>query len=454
VPAVTLLIRSARVLVSLVTVLLVACKGDGGSGSSSPSAPAPPTSFSRIQSQLFEKSCAFSSCHAPNSSASTLVLTGPDVYAKLVGATPADFIARADGLKEVMPGKPDSSLLWHKLNAFIAGHHVHDYGAGMPSSATPLSVEQLDFVRQWIERGASATGDDVNPQLLLGTTRPDPAPYVALTPPANGFQLKVSPFTTKPAFEREIFVYRGVGNTSDIYVNRIQTQVRQGSHHFVLYSFNSTLPQFLVPARDQVRDIRNSDGTYNLLTVVPMEYHVFFAGAQTQTGDFTFPPGVALKLPAGSALDLNSHYVNSTQQEIVGEAEANLYTVPAAQVTSVANALFLNQTDLTIPAGRDTTIVKTFKFSTVTRVIMLTSHMHSRGQKFVIRISGGARNGEVVYSSTVWDHPDIITYATPIVLQPGEGLTSECTYRGDPNKVVRFGLTSDDAMDIVFGYWY
>jgi hypothetical protein len=449
--------RPALLAVPLVTVFLITCTGDGGSGSpsaSSPSAPVAPTSFNRLQSQVLGPSCAFSSCHAPNSSASTLVLSGPDVYAKLVGATPADPIARTDRLQLVMPGKPDSSLLWHKLNGFIAGHHAHDYGAAMPSAALPLSVEQLDFVRQWIERGASATGDDINPQLLLGTTRPDPSPYVALTPPANGFQLKVSPFTTAPAFEREIFVYRGVGNTSDIYVNRIQTQVRQGSHHFVLYSFNTSLPQILVPQRDQVRDIRNSDGTYNLLTVVPMEYHVFFAGAQTQTGDFTFPPGVALKLAAGAALDLNSHFVNSSRQEIVGEAEANLYTVPAAQVTSVANALFLNQTDLTIPAGRDTTIVKTFKFSTVTRVIMLTSHMHSRGQKFVIRISGGTRNGEVVYTSTVWDHPDIVTYTTPIVLQPGEGLTSECTYRGDPNKVVRFGLTSDDAMDIIFGYWY
>ena len=85
---------------------------------------------------------------------------------------------------------------------------------------------------------------------------------------------------------------------------------------------------------------------------------------------------------------------------------------------------------------------------------MLTSHMHKRGMQFVVRISGGARDGEVVYQNTAWDHPLIMTLATPLVLNAGEGFVSEVTYRGDPSKVVRFGLTSEDEMDIIFGYWY
>jgi len=47
-----------------------------------------------------------------------------------------------------------------------------------------------------------------------------------------------------------------------------------------------------------------------------------------------------------------------------------------------------------------------------------------------------------------------VAFSTPIVLQAGEGLRSEILYRGDANKVVKFGLTSDDEMDIIFGYWY
>jgi hypothetical protein len=436
-------------------VILAACGGGKDAGGTALVGTTPTTSFARLQKQVLEPSCAFSACHAVgNSSGSGLVLAGADVYSKLMGATVSNAVARSDGLRMVAPGKPDSSLLWHKLNAWTAGHHAHDYGSAMPQGGRSLSVEQLDFVRQWIAKGAPQTGDDIDPNLLNGTTRPENAPYVPLAVPTDGFQLKLAPFTVQRSFERELFVYRTLGNATDVYVNRIETHMRSSSHHFVLYTFGANTPALLLPAKDQVRDIRDANGTYNLLTIVPMEYHVFLAGTQTAASDYTFPPGVALKLPAGIAVDLNSHYVNSSQQEIVGEAEANLYTIPASQVTQVASTLNLNNTDLTIAKGRDTTITKSFTFTKTTRVVGLTSHMHARGQKFVIRIKGGARNGEIVYTSTAWDHPPFLTFATPLVLNAGEGLTSEVTYKADPNKTVKFGLTSEDEMDIIFGYWY
>jgi hypothetical protein len=376
------------------------------------------------------------------------------VHARLVGVPSSNSVATADGLKLVVAGKPDSSLLWHKLNQWLPGHHNHNYGAAMPQGAPALSVEQLSFIRQWIESGASNTADDVDPTLLTGTTRPETAPYTPLAPPAAGFQIKLSSFAVKSAFERELFNYKPVGNTADVFVNRIQTQMRAGSHHFVLYTFAPNTPAIVLPATGAIRDIRNTDGTYNLGTIAPMEYHIFFAGTQAQSSDFSFPPGVALRVPAGLAIDMNSHYVNASAQQVTGEAEANLHTVPASQVVQEARSLNLANTDLTIPQGRDTTIVKTFRFTTLTRVVALTSHMHARGQKFVVRIAGGARNGEIVYTNTAWDHPPFVNFPTPIVLQPGEGLTSEVTYKADPTKTVRFGLTSQDEMDIIFGYWY
>ncbi|MCH7548014.1 MAG: hypothetical protein IH969_00500 [Candidatus Krumholzibacteriota bacterium] len=44
-------------------------------------------------------------------------------------------------------------------------------------------------------------------------------------------------FGVEPQLERELFVYRRVGNAADIYLNRIETVMRPNSHHFVLYSF-------------------------------------------------------------------------------------------------------------------------------------------------------------------------------------------------------------------------
>jgi hypothetical protein len=80
--------------------------------------------------------------------------------------------------------------------------------------------------------------------------------------------------------------------------------------------------------------------------------------------------------------------------------------------------------------------------------------MHKLGEKFVIKIAGGARNGEIVYTSTDWEHPNIINYPTPILLNAGEGLTSEITYNNTTSRIVSFGLTSEDEMGIIFGYYY
>jgi hypothetical protein len=442
---------SAATRFSAIAIVLAACSGDRGA--SGPTAMGASTSFARIETQVFAPSCAFSACHAPgNSSGSNLVLTGAGVFDALINFTPAQGVARADGLKRVVPGKPDSSLLWHKVNGFVSGHHAHDYGAPMPYAGQSLSAGQIEFIRQWIAAGASATTDNVNPDLLTSTATV--MPYSPIAAPASGFQVRMSPFNIPKSSEREVFLYTPAGNTQETWVNRIETHMRTGSHHFVLYSFAANTPAFVLPQAGIVRDLKDAIGTYQPATLAAMAYHVFFAGSQGTQSDYTFPPGVAIRLPANAQLDLNSHYVNSSTAAMSGEAEANLHTIPASQVQFEAEALNLANTDLTLPAGRDTTIRKTFRFTKLTRVVMLTSHMHKRGLKFVIRVSGGPRNGEVVYQSEAWDHPTILALTAPLVLQSGEGLTSEVTYRGDPSKVVRFGLTSEDEMDIIFGYWY
>ena len=431
---------------------LIACGGEKSTPTDGASAGVS-TSFARLQTQVLELSCGFSACHTPgNTSNSGLVLTGAGVYQSLVNAPATQPIAKADGLRRVVPGKPDSSLLWHKVNGFANGHHARDYGAAMPYGGQPLPAGQIEFIRQWIAGGASRTSDDISPSLLSGTAAA-PA-YVPLIAPTGGFQLRMIPFIINASSEREVFLYAPVSNTQETWVNRVQTNMRTGSHHFVIYSFAANTPSLVIPQAGIVRDLKNSDGTYQLGTIAAMGYHVFFGGSQAAASDFTFPAGVAMRVPAGTVLDVNSHYVNSTAKAITGEAEANLYTVPASQVQFEAAALNLNNTALTLPVGRDTTIRKTFKFTKLTRVVMLTSHMHKRGLKFVVRISGGARDGELVYQNEAWDHPLILTLPTPLVLQAGEGLTSEVTYRGDASKVVRFGLTSEDEMNIIFGYSY
>lgn len=418
------------------------------------------SSYELIQARILTPTCATSGCHASEQDGSFrqhgLVLTEAVSYDNLVNKDPKNPNALADKLKRVVPFYSLSSLLYHKLNWDGANHHgSKDYGLPMPLGNKAPSKGQLEFVRRWIEAGAPRTGNVADAALLDDQTPSFVENFVPLAPPAatEGIQMKLEPFSIQPNFEREFFMRKATGNTTDLYVNRVQIKMRAGSHHFLLYSFRDPKAIYMPPF-DQIRDLRNPDNSVNILTAISMSNHIFWAGTQTSNYDYTLPEGAALLLPAGFSLDLNAHNVNKTTTPTTGEVYANLYTIPKAKVVNVVQALDMANTDLRLPAGQKTVMTKSFTFGTNVKVLMLTSHTHKLGEKFVIKIKGGSRDGEVVYENTDWESPLIKTFATPILLKKGEGFTSEITYNNTTKNAVKFGLTSEDEMGIIFGYYY
>lgn len=419
-------------------------------------APAAVSSFAKLQQKVFASACV--SCHTaghPYAVQSGLVLDASIAYRSLVTGAVRDATAIQQGISRlVVPGSVAGSFLHRKLLLWDPAQPA--MGSAMPLGNTSLSVGQIEFVRRWIEAGAPEAGEVADAALLDDTALPAYAPFAPLTPPpeGKGFQLKIEPFQVSPSFERELFVYRSLGNPTPIYVNRMETRMRSNSHHLLLYDFQANTPSLAIPGKDVIRDIRNADGSLNFLNMLPMAYHVFFGGSMTPTGGYAFPAGVALRLPANASLDFNVHYVNTSAAPIAGEAYANLHTVDSSQVVHVASTLNLANTGLLLPPMQRTTQTKSFTFAKTTRILSLTSHMHKRGERFVIRVNGGARDGEVVYENTDWEHPRILPYDPSIVLQPGEGLTSIITYNNTTDRVITFGLTSEDEMGIIFGYYY
>ena len=436
------------VTVSALLLNLMSCKD----------APTPTgeSSFDLIQQKIFTPSCATSGCHSSEKDATFaqhgLVLAAGVAYKNLVGVDPKNSAALTDGLKRVKVFAYLESLLYHKLSVDASHHSGKLYGNPMPLGGQPLPNGQIEFVRQWIEAGAPATGTIANATLLSDQTVTTVA-YDPLVVPAagTGVQMNVSLFDVQPKFERELFTRQMVGNTQPIYVNRYEIKMRNGSHHFVAYDFRD---KTILPTLNDIRDLRNADNSLNLATAISMSNHVYLAGSQAQYQDYTFPEGAALLLPAGASLDLNSHYVNTTDAVMKGEAQINLYTIDKAKVQRIVQTLDLSNTSLALPANTRVTQTKSFTFAKSRKILALTSHMHKLGEKFVIKIKGGSRDGEIVYTSTDWAHPDIITFKTPIELQKGEGLTSEITYNNTTTKAVSFGLTSEDEMGIIFGYYF
>jgi hypothetical protein len=446
--------RPSAVLV-IAAFVLTACGGDGPSGS----AVMPDGTFARIQRTILDPSC--SSCHRSGTNdarSSQLVLTADSSYQQLVGVAAAQQVARADGMARIKPFRADSSLFFHKI-AWVPGHHSRDYGNLMPTGTTQgLSTGQLEYVRRWIESGAPRTGH-VADTMLLTDSRAQTAAFTPLDAPptGTGLQVRVDSFAVSATMERELFVYRPLGNATDLYVTRIQSRMRAGSHHLLLYTFDDTKTSFPCttrPTPNAVRDIRNSDGTLNIANMLPMACHIYFAGAMTQEFDYRFPPGVALRLPANTALDMNVHYVNRSPANLPGQAAANLYTADRSQVTTVARTLNLANTSFLLPAKQRTTVRTVFPMTVRTTVLGLTSHMHALGERYEIRVRRSNGVETSVYMNTDWEHPTFANFDTPLVLDVGDALVSVVTWNNVTDRAVSFGLLSTDEMNIIFGYVY
>ena len=446
----------------LLGILSIGCSKDSNDpGATNTPQTSALSSFDLLQDKLITPSCASAGCHLSNKDASFaqhgLVLTKGSTYANLVGVASLNSVAAKNSLVRVKKYASGESFFYHKLNWDLSHHGLANYGAPMPLGGKPISKGQLAFVQKWIDAGAPSTGVVADASLLDDTTPSyvEDVAFAPLTSPneegKTGVQLKVDRFVVPPNFERELFVRRPLNNTAPIYVSRIKLKSRANSHHMVLYDFRS---KTTLPAVDDVRDLRNLDNSLNLTTVIQMSNHIFLGGGTDPNSDYTFPEGMALQLPVNASIDLNPHYFNKTTGNLYGENYVNLYTVPADQVKKIVQMIDFNVTSFSLPANQTTTITKDFKFDKPVAVVSLTSHYHARGKLFQIKIKGGSRDGEVIYENTDWAHPKVINYDTPILLQAGEGLTSVVTYVNDTKNTIGFGLTSEDEMDIIFGYYY
>ncbi len=99
------------------------------------------TSFSKIQTEVFNVSCALSGCHGDNATQANLLLTEGNAYQNLVGVT--SFLYPQ--FKRVEPGSSANSLLIKMLKG--------DGVTQMPLGGS-LDSAVIDSIAAWIDKGA------------------------------------------------------------------------------------------------------------------------------------------------------------------------------------------------------------------------------------------------------------------------------------------------------------
>ena len=104
--------------------------------------------LTRVQSEVFDASCAFSSCHGEGGGSGNLSLVDGESYAELVGVA-ADIDT---GVTRVVAGDADASFLVAKLENT---QEPTTQGDAMPTTGGGLDEDRLQLVRDWIDAGAA-----------------------------------------------------------------------------------------------------------------------------------------------------------------------------------------------------------------------------------------------------------------------------------------------------------
>lgn len=116
-----------------------------------------PASFSRDVVPVFQKSCAFSTCHGATTGPANGVFLGNDparVHAGIVGVKSGEN----PSMNFVTAGDPHQSYLMRKMDGSQCALDAQCKGGScdgsMPKNDVTLPAETRDIVRRWIAQGA------------------------------------------------------------------------------------------------------------------------------------------------------------------------------------------------------------------------------------------------------------------------------------------------------------
>ena len=437
------------------------------------------STYHDIQHHIFDKSCVNTACHGAPANAGGLNLAYENSYKNLVGQTPKNLAAADAGMKLVDSGNPDNSFIITKLT----GPTQNELGARMPFAAGKLHDGKIEALRKWITADAPREGQITGIGDLAVLRDPEETFETPAPPPlGQGYQLHLPKFKIEAGKELEVFYAiqlkdeNGQTPKGDIFVNGFDIFYPTGSHHFILYRVTrlglrrGLLEKGIVPGvgvnpEDTFRVVNPQDseggGHLALLDRLPV------IGSQRAETEIRFPEGVALRIAGDTVFDMNSHYVNLLGTDtLIGETYVNLWTLPTADVKYEAKGLAASNKDIEVPPGTTRIVegqwlvsnalkllrLQGYRDVTELNVFQVTSHMHRHGELFeVFRIS----TDELLHKSVAYDNAPLNWFNPPLKLAVGDGLRFECTHSNyDTDKTIRYGVTSEDEMAVMFGFYY
>jgi hypothetical protein len=245
-------------------------------------------------------------------------------------------------------------------------------------------------------------------------------------PPAAGYTRIVSPVVTNVPPGVDLTVCQYVQAPLDRDLDVLDTQGFQSAygHHAVAYASTAAVP---VGSSGACTDQDNLSGT-------------FLGGVGGEGGGgVTLPPGVAFRLPKGSAIMLNVHFLNTGAKAVDGQSVVDFKFVEATPERKVATLFANGNTTFKLGPKSKTQAVAECPIARDIDFIMFTNHLHEHGTSATTRLQRAEASAmEMVHDDPVWTYEmqfkAIYTQWTatePLHLVPGDKLVTTCEWMND-----------------------
>jgi hypothetical protein len=233
---------------------------------------------------------------------------------------------------------------------------------------------------------------------------------------------------------------------ADVNVTGFAHQYTPGSHHFLLYRTDLTA----IPS--------NLTGQYDCtLGSEPIMQHAvgIVYGAQTPTGDYPFPAGVAATLPAGGVLIMNTHYLNATAKPIATTVQVGLDTTTADKVQTQGGFFVFYDPFIDVPAHATASSGGWCHVPVDVTVLTAFTHYHYRGTDMKVWLdpSATARATTPFFTTDDWQHP--VEFMGPMTWPQGSDVRFQCDYDNtDATEVFQGPNAQTSEMCVLAGLYY
>ena len=277
------------------------------------------------------------------------------------------------------------------------------------------------------------------------------ATKLRLHKPKRGFQMRMTSFEIPANADREGCEYAVAPNEKAIDVGAFEVKTTPGTHHFVVWQY---LGNDRNPA-DFWRGIKYVPGCTGLGPQNGFANADLFGMLPSQAR-VQFPPGVAVRLEPHAVLYPNLHFHNYSDKSVLGQAVFNFIPARKGTVQHHAQSFTVGTAQFAIPPLGTASATGEWHTPVALNMVQISTHEHRRGTTVTVHHvdASGADLGELV-TSTNWEHPTVQWYQqAPLRLSAGEGIRYTCEWSNPDDIAVHYGVTSEDEMCFITGYFY